>query len=92
MTHTITVSGKTFGGCLDPSATGVPDEIGLPEPTVRQVGRGTQWTYHNLTDYQRDEMLHHMWLVGTCFIEGSADDPESRAEGRAILKDWEKNR
>jgi hypothetical protein len=86
----VIVSGKTYGACCDPDCTGVPAELGLPEPTRTRRGRGYQYRYDNLTEWQRDEMLHNMWVVGTGFQMG--DDNETRAEGRAIMRDWERNR
>jgi hypothetical protein len=90
MTRTVVVSGKTYSACLDPHATGVPKELDLPEPSIKRQGFGFQHTYFDLTEYQRFEMLHHLWTVGTGFEMGP--DADTRAEARAILKDWEKNR
>lgn len=89
-TMAVTVSGKTFWGCLDPRATDVPREAGWPKPMPRRAGRGTRWTF-DMTREQAEELLEHLETVGVSFTQGS-DDPDSRAEGRAILRDAQRIR
>lgn len=80
----IVICGKAYLAALDPGATSVPDESGWPRPTFQRRGRGTQAVYE-LTDSQALDMADHLDTLAECFLTGSsaADDPDSRAEGRA---------
>lgn len=80
-----TLSGKTYYACVDPGCSQVAAEIGLPVPTHRRVGRGDQFVW---TDVPTDTALalhDHLVCVGEGFAYG--DDPDTRAEGRAIIRD-----
>lgn len=84
---TVTVSGKTYHGALDPHATDVPREEGWPAPTARRRGRGEQFVYE-LTREQADSMAEHLETLGENFTRYTdSEDVEVRAEGRACLKD-----
>lgn len=86
----VAVSGKTYYAVLDPHTTGVPAEIGLPEPTMRRRGRGHQFTYQ-LTRWQAAEVVDHLETVGYSLAHYTdTEDQDSRSEGRACLRDANK--
>lgn len=80
---TITVSGVAYEAALNPLASGVPREEGWPKPEPRRVGRGLQYRYP-FTPELAEQIASHMESVGEGFMYG---DPETRAEGRALLRD-----
>lgn len=80
----VTVSGKTYDNALNPGVSNVPGEIGLPVPTPRRRGRGWQLSYV-ISPEVAENLLDHLLVVGSSFAAG--DDPETRADGRAILRD-----
>ncbi|NKR32232.1 hypothetical protein GS504_15890 [Rhodococcus hoagii] len=85
----VIVSGKTYDACLDPNATDVPAEYGLPEPTVTRFGRGHRHDYGDLPLPLVDRLLGHLWTMSEIFTAPDAD-AYTRAEGRAIRADYER--
>lgn len=89
MTATITVrvSGKTWSACCDPAASAVPAEIGLTRVACdwSKVGRGYRVVWPEMPVTVARDLLDHLKCVGSGFADG--DDPDTRSEGRAILKD-----
>lgn len=88
-TMRVIVSGKTFDACLDPLATDVPREYGLPEPNVQPFGRGHRHDYGELPLPLVDRLLGHLWTMSEIFTASGSDAP-TRAEGRAIRADYER--
>jgi hypothetical protein len=84
-TMRVVVSGKTYYACMDPQCTSVPGENNWPAATIRRVGRGVQADYGDVPLPVVAHMLNHLWTIGPSWAGG--DDPETRAEGRAIVKD-----
>lgn len=82
---TLTVSGKTYYACMDPLCSDMAKEVGLPEATASRRGKGTRWTYANLTSEQWEAVIDHLDCYAISFADGS--DPETRAEGRACQRD-----
>ena len=86
------VSGKTYFECLDPLCTGVPEEIGLlpydrAAKSIRR-GRGYQIDYGLIPLDMAEDVLDHLDTMGYLRTNGiDPDDYESRAAGRAIIKD-----
>ncbi len=89
----VTVSGKTYSAALDPQATGVPKEMGLPVPTKRRVGRGLQHDY-DIGTHTALAVYDHLACLADCFASVSWDDDGgySQAEARAIRKDMKRMR
>lgn len=82
---TVHVSGVAYYAALDPRATGVPKELGLPEPKLwKKIGRGHQ-VHYDVTFEQADEIVEHFETLGVGFTTGS-DDLDTRAEGRELLR------
>jgi len=83
----VTVSGKTYDACLDDKVSSVPREIGLDKvpSTWAKIGRGYQVTWAAMPVAVAEALHDHLVTVGEGFAAG--DDPDTRAEGRAILKD-----
>jgi len=78
----IAVSRTAYYAGLDPHATGVPGELGWPEPTPHPRGRGAEYRY-TLPPEQADEMADHLATLGASLMYSS--EPDDRAEGRACL-------
>lgn len=91
MTPALVVSGKSFDAACDPSASDVPREEGWPEPEHRRRGKGWQCVYPPSLDLAR-LIESHMRTVGEGFMYAGPDDPETRAEGRALLRDADRLR
>lgn len=77
----ITVPGAVYRECFDPDATTYPREAGLPEPTWRRVGRGSQFSY-SVSDEQARDMLAHAYDFGIGLSYG-VDDP---SVGRRVAR------
>lgn len=81
--HRVFVSGTAFRTALDPLATGAHDE-GLVAIGSQRAGRGRRYLYE-LDDEHLEAMISRLNAVGVSHLD--SDDPETRAAGRACLKD-----
>lgn len=79
----VAVSGRAYYAALDPHITGVPAEIGLPEPSMHKWGRGHEFRYE-VTVEQAEEMEDHLLTLGQSLAHG-ASNQEDRDEGRLVL-------
>lgn len=80
----IRVPGVVYFEALDPLATGVPEELELPDP--RRVSRGKGWTfyYDGLTLWQAEEVASH--LIDHAYTLMGDVYPEERAALRACVE------
>lgn len=84
-TMRVIVSGKTYYACMDPQCSSVPGEHDWPTASLKKVGRGIRADYGHVPLSVAKTMLDHLWTIGPSWVGG--DDPGTRAEGRAIVKD-----
>ena len=76
------MSGVGYRAAIE--ASSVPREEFWPKPTMRKQGRGVQAVYEG--DKNLAELIaSHLEEVGESFVIG--DDDQTRAEGRACLRD-----
>ena len=81
--QTITVPGKVWDDYLDPMATPIAEQIGLPDYTQRRKGRGWQVIYpkvcpeaaRNLAGYLEDRADAMLW---------GSDDEDRATHRRAV--------
>ncbi|QIS06727.1 hypothetical protein F5X71_34440 [Nocardia brasiliensis] len=86
----VTVSGKTYGACLDPSATDLyRDHPEIPVPELRQKGFGYQADFGELSGDALVFLLAHIHAIAGLFTGGGADEDTHR-EGLAAQRDWER--
>jgi hypothetical protein len=57
---TLAVPGKVWSDALDPAATGMARELGLPEAVHQSVGRGHQIRYEGLRREQLERTLAYL--------------------------------
>jgi hypothetical protein len=79
----VTVSGKAYSAALDPLATEVAKEYGLPKADVRRVGKGQQHVYRSITREQAEAIWWQLDCLAEVFSGADIDQPETKAEGRA---------
>ena len=72
-TQRIVVSGQTYYACLDPRASNVPGELGLPTPRQIRHGKGYRFDYGQLPNIQREGLIDHLWTMAECLY----GDPEA---------------
>jgi hypothetical protein len=84
VTVTVNIPGRAYLACLDPLATGVPEEEGWPEPRIIKRGRLEFSARYELTRYQAYQMMTHMRDFGET-LGGAGVDDELR-EGPACLR------
>ena len=78
----IAISGVSYNAACDPRISNVPGEENWPTPRARRVGKGQQYIYPgNIAEL----VATHLEEVGSDFIIG--EEPTTRAEGRAMLRD-----
>lgn len=85
----VIVSGKTWYGGMDPSATDAPKDGGWPKPEHRRRGRGWQAVYEVTPEIAAD-MADHLETLADGFAW--SDDLDARAEGRSFARDAKKIR
>jgi hypothetical protein len=85
---TITIPNAVWLDYLDPAASGMAAELGLPEPTFRKVGFGSQAVYEGITPEQADEIEGYLFDRARTLL----GQDESGNVHRAALKASEKIR
>jgi len=78
----ITISGVSWESAI--SGSQVSQEENWPKPTVLRRGRGWQYRLPWSMDLA-EKVASHLETLGSTFV--TLDDPDDRAEGRALLRD-----
>lgn len=84
----IAVSGQSYWGACDPSASGVPTAEAWPTPRRVKAGRGVRFIYSGTRElsFLIESHLREVGESLACY----SGDPDARAEGRAMLRDAER--
>ena len=82
MTITITVPGAVWYDYLDPAATGMQAELGLPLPRHRRVGKGSQAVYEGVSPEVARELADHLEDRAGGML--NSDDEDRHAHHSAI--------
>lgn len=61
MTRTLVVPGSIWYDALDPNATAMQKELGIPEPSERKQGRGVQFVYIDVTPVAARDLTGYLY-------------------------------
>jgi hypothetical protein len=81
---TFTVPGSVWLDALDPLATEMQADLGLPEPTSRKVGHGRQYTYDRVPWDVAEELADYLIDRAAMLIRQDPDPRERAIHSRAI--------
>jgi hypothetical protein len=98
-TMTIRIPQSVYYDALDPDASGMAAEIGLPDPEYVRIGKGASYLYKGVTIEQALDVAEYIgdrasMLLGQGYRGMSEDPEEVRVRGcyRAAIKAAEKIR
>lgn len=80
----VTLPGRVWEDYLDPLASGMQADIGLPAPTWRKVGKGTQAIYSDVTCAQALELVEYLRDRAEMLLTN--EEPEYRGVHRSAIE------
>jgi (2Fe-2S) ferredoxin len=89
---TVRIPGAVWYDALDPAASGMAREMGLPKPRSRKQGKGTSYFYDDVTTEQAQEIAEHLRDRGELMLANSEPwyETRERTTYRAMIRTAER--
>jgi hypothetical protein len=85
----VSIPGRVYYDALDPRATDMEKDLGLPTPSSQKRGKGITVTYEDVPRLVARSLGQYLYDRGDTLL-GNTDDPDGREVCRACIKAGEK--